>query len=121
LHISLLHKVKNTTNHAQFLFPARRIEGPRRYDSLTKAVSVYVKTSLIESFSARDLRRTFKTLAGSMGISLEMRNRLQGHALVDVGSIYYDRYDYLDQKREAMEKWSEGLTTIISSQTIDEQ
>jgi hypothetical protein len=56
-----------------------------------------------------------------MGISLEMRNRLQGHALVDVGSIYYDRYDYLDQKREAMEKWSEGLTTIISSQTIDEQ
>ncbi|MEK9606135.1 MAG: integrase, partial [Gammaproteobacteria bacterium] len=86
-----------------------------------KAVSVYVKTSLIESFSARDLRRTFKTLAGSMGISLEMRNRLQGHALVDVGSIYYDRYDYLDQKREAMEKWTEGLTTVISSQTNDER
>jgi hypothetical protein len=56
-----------------------------------------------------------------MGISLEMRNRLQGHALVDVGSIYYDRYDYLDQKKEAMEKWTEGLTTIISSQTNDEQ
>ena len=121
LHIGLLHKIKNTTNHVQFLFPARRIEGPRRYDSLTKAVSVYVKTGLIESFSARDLRRTFKTLAGSMGISLEMRNRLQGHALVDVGSIYYDRYDYLDQKKEAMEKWTEGLTTIISSQTNDEQ
>jgi integrase len=67
------------------------------------------------SFSARDLRRTFKTLAGSMGISLEMRNRLQGHALVDVGSIYYDRFDYLDQKRDAMEQWAHGLTKIIGS------
>jgi len=46
----------------------------------------------MQSFSARDLRRTFKTLAGSMSIPLEMRNRLQGHALVDVGSVYYDRY-----------------------------
>ena len=67
----------------------------------------------MESFSARDLRRTFKTLAGSIGISLEMRNRLQGHALVDVGSIYYDRYDYLSQKKEAMEKWAVGLELII--------
>ena len=113
LHIELLRMIKNTTNHSRFLFPARGTEGPRRYDSLTKAVSVYVKNSSMESFSARDLRRTFKTLAGSIGISLEMRNRLQGHALVDVGSIYYDRYDYLSQKKEAMEKWAVGLELII--------
>jgi hypothetical protein len=50
-----------------------------------------------------------------MGISLEMRNSLQGHALVDVGSIYYDRFDYLDQKRDAMEQWAHGLTKIIGS------
>ena len=64
------------------------------------------------SFSARDLRRTFKTLAGSMGIALEMRNQMQGHALVDVGSVYYDRFDYLDQKRDAMEQWAAGLQII---------
>jgi integrase len=121
LHIGLLHEIKNSTNHAQFLFPARRVEGPRRYDSLTKAVSIFVKTSLIQSFSSRDLRRTFKTLAGSMGISLEMRNRLQGHALVDVGSIYYDRYDYLDQKKGAMEKWVNGLSIIISNEATNEK
>jgi len=97
------------------LFPARGTGGPRRYDSLTKSVTVFVKNSGTPSFSARDLRRTFKTLAGSMGIPLEMRNRLQGHALVDVGSVYYDRYDYLDQKREAMEQWILGLIEIIGS------
>jgi integrase len=67
------------------------------------------------SFSARDLRRTFKTLAGSMGLPLEMRNRVQGHALVDVGSVYYDRFDYLDKKREAMEEWASCLGKIITT------
>jgi hypothetical protein len=56
-----------------------------------------------------------------MGISLEMRNRLQGHALVDVGSIYYDRYDYLDQKKGAMEKWVNGLSIIISNEATNEK
>jgi hypothetical protein len=60
------------------------------------------------------LRRTFKTLGGSFGISLEMRNRLQGHALTDVGSVHYDRYDYLTQKREAMGGWTKRLEEIVT-------
>ena len=115
LHIQILKDIEQTTQDPRFLFPARGTGGPRRYDSLTKSVTVFVKNSGTPSFSARDLRRTFKTLAGSMGIPLEMRNRLQGHALVDVGSVYYDRYDYLDQKREAMEQWILGLIEIIGS------
>ncbi len=115
LHVQLLEEIRATTHDPRFLFPARSTGGPRRYDSLTKPVSVFVKQSGMPSFSARDLRRTFKTLAGSMGISLEMRNRLQGHALVDVGSVYYDRFDYLDQKRDAMEQWGAGLQKIIRS------
>ena len=120
IHLELVKEIQSTTNHQQFMFPARGGESPRRYDSLTKAVSVFVKNSGMLSFSARDLRRTFKTLAGSMNIPLEMRNRLQGHALVDVGSVYYDRYDYLEQKRAAMERWSSGLTEIVSQTPDDE-
>ena len=120
IHLELVKEIQSTTNHQQFMFPARGGKSPRRYDSLTKAVSVFVKNSGMLSFSARDLRRTFKTLAGSMNIPLEMRNRLQGHALVDVGSVYYDRYDYLEQKRAAMERWSSGLTEIISQTPDDE-
>jgi hypothetical protein len=68
------------------------------------------------SFSPRDIRRTFKTVAGSMGILLELRNRLQGHAMTDVGSVHYDRYDYLTEKRAAMQAWVEGLADIIEGQ-----
>jgi hypothetical protein len=42
-----------------------------------------------------------------------MRNRLQGHALTDVGSVHYDRYDYLTEKKEAMKLWSSELQKII--------
>ena len=38
---------------------------------------------------------------------------MQGHAMTDVGSVHYDRYDYLPEKRAAMQEWVEGLTEII--------
>jgi len=71
-------------------------------------------------FNARDLRRTWKTLAGEAGISKEMRDKLQNHAQRgDVSSRHYDRYDYLVEKRAAMEKWSAYLGLVIEGK-VDE-
>ena len=64
-------------------------------------------------FSPRDLRRTWKTLAGSIGIDLEIRNRIQGHAFDDIGSKAYDRYDYLPEKRAAMEQWAAFVERML--------
>jgi len=41
----------------------------------------------------RDLRRTWKTLAGKAGVSKEIRDRIQNHALQDVSSKAYDRWE----------------------------
>lgn len=112
-HLQLLDEIKRETGHDTYLFPAQGGATPRRYDVLTNAVRKYVAASGMVSFSPRDIRRTFKTLSGSMGISLEMRNRLQGHAMTDVGSIHYDRYDYLTEKRAAMAAWTSDLTEIV--------
>ena len=112
-HLKLLDAIRHEIGHDTYLFPAQGREAPRRYDSLTKAVGKYVGVSGMVSFSPRDIRRTFKTLAGSMGIALEMRNRLQGHAMTDVGSVHYDRYDYLTEKRAAMAAWTAGLAEIV--------
>ena len=112
-HRLLLGEIKQTTGHDTYLFPATGGEAPRRYDALTNSVSKFVQSSGMESFSPRDVRRTFKTVAGSLGISLELRNRLQGHALTDVGSVHNDRYDYLAEKRTAMQAWIDGLSEIV--------
>lgn len=112
-HMRLLDEIRQATGHDLYLFPAQGGEAPRRYDVLTAAVRKLVAATGMASFSPRDIRRTFKTIAGSLGISLELRNRLQGHAMTDVGSVHYDRYDYLAEKRAAMELWSTGLVEIV--------
>lgn len=49
-------------------------------------------------FTARDLRRTCKTLVGEAGISKEILDRIQNHALHDASFKHDDRYDYLTEK-----------------------
>lgn len=124
LHVDILNHIRTETNDKQLLFPARENQAvgssrrkggptPRRYDSLNHSVRRYVEASGMTTFSPRDLRRTFKTVAGSFGLPLEIRNRLQGHGMTDVGSVYYDRHDYLAEKRTAMEKWTRELSDLL--------
>jgi len=65
----------------------------------------------------RDLRRTWKTLAGKAGLSKEIRDRIQNHALQDVSSKSYDRWNYMPEKREAMEKWNAFVTTLLEKKS----
>lgn len=61
----------------------------------------------------RDLRRTWKTLAGKAGISKEIRDRIQNHALQDVSSKNYDRWTYMPEKRAAMATWNDFVTVLL--------
>ena len=71
-----------------------------------------------EPITARDLRRTVKSRMGEAGISKEMRDRLQGHAMQDVSSKHYDRYDYLPEKRAAADQWGSALMKMLRGQQI---
>jgi len=57
----------------------------------------------------QDLRRTMKTLAVGGGISRDILDKIQNHALQDVASRHYDRHDYLAEKRRALEQWENEL------------
>ncbi len=63
----------------------------------------------LEHFTARDVRRTCKTLMGKAGIDKEMRDRLQNHTFGDVSSTTYDLYDYKLEKLAAANKWEVWL------------
>src|SRR5262249_21735901 len=62
----------------------------------------------------RDLRRTWKTLAGKAGVPKEIRDRLQNHILQDVSSKSYDRWSYMPEKRAGRAKWDEFVATLLS-------
>jgi hypothetical protein len=62
----------------------------------------------------RDLRRTWKTLAGQAGLSKEIRDRLQNHTLQDVSSKSYDRWNYMPEKRAGMKTWDAWITRLLA-------
>lgn len=97
-----------------YVFPARRVSsrphmGP---DTLNRAISKMFghepgrkkqptnKMGKIETFTVHDLRRTFRSLAASLGVSGHVAERCLNHKLKGVEGIY-DRHDYFEERRAA--------------------
>lgn len=68
---------------------------------------------LVADFQSRDLRRTWKSRTGEIGISKEIRDIIQQHTQRDVGSKHYDRASYLPQMRQAMATWNAWLESNV--------
>jgi len=66
----------------------------------------------------RDLRRTWKTLAGKAGILKEIRDRIQNHSLQDVSSKNYDRWNYMPEKKAAMAKWDRYVRALLDRKKL---
>jgi len=112
-HIALIKQAKQLAGDSEYLFPNRKGDAPMAYRSLNQAIRRFCDRTGFEVFVTKDLRRTFKTLTGGCGLSLEIRNRLQGHAFQDIGSRNYDRFGYWEQKQEAMQVWAESLEAML--------
>ncbi|MFD1007956.1 tyrosine-type recombinase/integrase [Oceanisphaera ostreae] len=112
---SLLRELYHQTGICTHIFPKllRRQYSPNEHilsSSLSRAISYYRKHNPdFPYFVARDIRRTCKTLMGEAGLSKEIRDRIQNHAFQDVSAKHYDRYDYLNEKRHALELWEARL------------
>ena len=118
--ITLLEELRNQSPGAEFIFtqqtnPTKHI----RTDSLATAISRYREAKPeFKHFVARDFRGTCKTLMGELGISKEIRDRLQNHAMNDVSSKHYDRYDYLQEKRHALNIWQAKLDEVTNNNVV---
>ncbi len=84
------------------------VSTPRRF------VHRYIAEQGGEGFECRDLRRTWKTLAGAAGLSKDVRDRLQNHRHHDVSSRHYDRWSYLPEKRDGMKVWEAYMDKILA-------
>lgn len=59
-----------------------------------------------------DLRRTVGTGLGRLGFSRFIQDKVLAHKDRTIGGIY-DRYEYLDEKRLALEAWADHLVALI--------
>ena len=61
------------------------------------------------------MRRTGRTRLSekALGVPYEVREAVIGHAKGELDRVY-DQYDFLEEKREALDAWSERLQRIVA-------
>jgi len=100
-----------------FFFPGRLLSETHFNDgSWGKFKKALEKRSGVRNWQLRDLRRTFRSNMAKLKIRREIAEQLLNHVTGanrnELDEIY-DRYDYLDEKREALEKWENRLHGLI--------
>ncbi len=105
-------------NNSEYVFPNRRAS--KRFghvcpDTLNSAIQkLYREGKMpIDQFTVHDLRRSFRSLLASEGVHGHVAERCLNHKLKGVEGIY-DRYDYLDERREALELVASKLAPVIN-------
>lgn len=66
-----------------------------------------------ESFSPHDLRRTCRSGLSVLKIAPHIAERCLNHSLGRIAETY-DTHDYLDERREALEKWADQVDRYVN-------
>lgn len=104
---------------SEYVFPNRRTSkrfGHISPDTLNAAIQKMHRQEKLnmEHFTVHDLRRTCRSLLAREGVPGHVAERCLNHKLKGVEGIY-DRYDYLDERCEALQKLASKLAPIINA------
>jgi len=69
-------------------------------------------------FRTKRIRSGVETLLASARISSDVRGRLQSHGIAGVQARHYDGYDYMDEKRQALNTLCELLQIPSTSKVV---
>lgn len=67
----------------------------------------------VDDWTLHDLRRTVRTGLSEMRISSDIAERVVGHVISGVQGVY-DRHAYMDEKRDALERWAARVESIVN-------
>jgi integrase len=111
--ITQLKELSELTGEGKLLFPKKyNLDEPMPTSTVAQSIRNYCKQQSVNPFQPKDFRRTIKTKMGELGVEKSVRDRLQNHALQDVSSRHYDRYDYQKEKLSALITWEKWLLNL---------
>lgn len=84
------------------------------FQELGDSLAVAGKT---RRFTWRNVRVTVETHLASLGVDQERRAWLLSHGRSGVQMRHYDRYSYLPEKRQDLDKWARYLDQLASGET----
>lgn len=97
-------------NGSKYVFPSDQCTGPTRY--VHKARGKLQKETGITDWTSHDLRRTAKTIMSRVGVAPYISERVLGHLPPKMEQTY-DRYQYLAEKRRALNKLGDEIDRIV--------
>ncbi|MBK0633394.1 tyrosine-type recombinase/integrase [Klebsiella aerogenes] len=110
--IDIIKRQREIYPKSFYLFPSATKEGHLLTCEFSKQLRKYCKKMDFPPFTPRDIRRTFKTLAGALGVNIEIRDILQNHKRQGTSARHYDRYQYLKEKQEIIKLWNDTLREL---------
>ncbi|MBN4048900.1 tyrosine-type recombinase/integrase, partial [bacterium AH-315-N22] len=105
---------------SEYVFPTRYNKAKGAKDGHTKYTKNARKhvheSSGVKNWTAHDLRRTARTIMSRLKIKQHIRERVLNHSQGGVVGVY-DQYDYLDEKRVALEKLGREIDRVVGNTT----
>lgn len=75
------------------------------------------KVAKIKDLRIHDLRRSATTYWGKLKVEPHIKDRLLNHAAKKVSDKHYDQWQYLDEKRAALESWEQLVVEMIGTKS----
>jgi len=105
-------RVRAPERWGHFLFPCRTSD-EKPFNGWSKSKRELDKIARIAPWTLHDLRRTFRTGLGRLGVRPDIAERLVNHVSArSEMEETNDLYTYLPEMREAMEKWDSHIARI---------
>ncbi len=124
--LKLFAQAIELSKDSPYIFPSpRKITGRSiTAKAAVKAVSRQPNREIIgiDNFTIHDLRRTVGTHLTKLGIERLHVSKLMNHKTIDretVTGMVYDQNDYMPEKRAALERWENYLTSILAGEEFN--
>jgi integrase len=91
----------------------QRQDGHLTERALTRAIAENEDVFGLDHFRPHDFRRTFRTFASKEKIAPHVAERVINHTPEKLARTY-DRYDYVDEKRDALDKWGAHIEKVTT-------
>ncbi|SMO38324.1 tyrosine-type recombinase/integrase [Fodinibius sediminis] len=113
--IQIIEELRPTTGNSDYVFCSPKEDNaPMKW--LTRARVTIQEESDVPDFRPHDLRRTVATYMTKLGVTRTVLGKILNHkglAKDDLVTAIYDRHGYMDERRQALDRWSYRLQSII--------
>ena len=109
--------LKRLANRSPFVVPGADGSAPIDPKLMTRSIArclARLKRRGVEPFTLHDLRRTCRTGLARLGIRPDIAERVLNHSVGRLIRVY-DTYTYLDERREALDKWAHELRSLTKN------